>query len=109
MSDKNPFKRFLSYTTMRITLNTDYVHDHNVLELVQLRDAVMGIALVSQAKKEHFGNLVSIVFHHPDYNTLYQNPDLIPEIIDGLNGIIGRRNLAERQRKQKERQERKRK
>ena len=109
MSDKDVFKRFLSYTTMRITLNTDYVHDHNTLELVQLRDKIKAIQMIATSKQEYFGDFLSIIFQHPDYNTLYQNPDLIPRIIDRLNKIIGKRNLAERQRKQKERKEQRRK
>jgi hypothetical protein len=96
------FPRFLTYKTTRITLSSEFIHASSTDTLLMLRNAIKACGEIIKAKREYLDEIFSFEIHHPDFRTLVMNIDMVPEIIGQLNGIIGRRNLAIRQAKLKE-------
>lgn len=96
--------RFLDYSGSYIGTKIDILHDLTIEELVSLRDAITAFRRMWEDYHEHLSKYVEIVVTHPDFNTLRMNKGMMGEVINTINGAIGRRRLKalqEKRRKQK--------
>lgn len=100
--------RFLQYHYSRTKLNYDTLHEMSIEELVKLRNSISFFHKISKDWHKHLSGpeYAKLVVIHPDFKSLYMNQHMIPEVLDKINGIIGKRNMkALQERKAKENKE----
>ena len=94
--------RFLKHHYSRTKLDYDSLNEMPIEELVNLRNTIKAFGLMWKDYHEFFVGIVEITTTHPDFNTLRMNKDMIPEVLDKINGMIGKRNMkAQQERRQK--------
>ena len=98
--------RFLEYHYSRTKMNYDTLHEMPIEELVRLRNSIKAFQKMLENWREHLREYVQFNIKHPDFNTLSLNEHMIPEVLDKINGVIGRRNMkTQQERKAKENKE----
>ena len=82
-------------------MNYDELYEMTTEELVQLRNAIAAFRNVCDNWHEHLSEFIQITMTHPDFKTLWMNPSMFPEVLDSINGIIGKRNMKTLQERRK--------
>ena len=91
--------RFLDYHYSRTKMNYDALYEMPIEELVKLRDAISAFRRMLEDLHKHLFGFVDITIAHPDFKTLWTNEHMIPEVLDKINGVIGKRNMKAQQEK----------
>jgi len=86
--------RFLKHHYSRTKMDYDTLNEMPIEELVNLRNAIKAFGLMWEEYHRYFHGIVEITTTHPDFKTLQMNKHMIPEVLDKINGMIGRRNMA---------------
>lgn len=99
--------RFLKYHYSRNKLNYEELHEMSIEELVRLRNAIKAFQKMNNIWTEYLSEYVEFKTTHPDFHALRMNPQMMPEVLDSINGMIGKRNMAtiRERREQKENKE----
>ena len=85
-------------------MDYDTLNEMEIEELVKLRNSVSAFRKMCDEWHEHLREFVEITTKHPDFNTLWMNKHMIPEVLDKINGVIGRRNMKIQQKKRENRE-----
>ena len=101
MTGRQEEMRFLEYHYSRTKLNYAALYDMPIEDLVNLRNAISAFRKMLEDWHEHLSEYVELTTTHPDFNTLRMNKHMIPEVLDKINGVIGKRNLKAQQEKRK--------
>jgi len=91
--------RFMKYHYSRTKMDYDALYEMPIEELVRLRNAVSAFRKLCDDWHEHLSEYVEIIVTHPDFKTLWMNEHMFPEVLDKVNGVIGRRNMKAQQEK----------
>ena len=91
--------RFLKHHYSRTKMDYDSLNEMEIEELVNLRNAIKAFGLMWKDYHEYLHGFVEITTTHPDFNILRMNKHMVPEVLDSINGLIGRRNMAAQQKR----------
>ena len=86
-------KRFLKWHYSRTKMDYDSLHEMTIEELVSLRNSISTFNKMIKNLKENLSGIVEVTITHPDFQTLWLNQHMIPEVLDSINGMIARRNM----------------
>lgn len=93
--------RFLKYHYSRTKMDYDSLNEASIEELVKLRDSISAFRRLCDNWSEHLSSFMELKLTHPDFKTLWMNMFMFSEVLDRINGVIGRRNMAKRQKELK--------
>jgi hypothetical protein len=93
--------RFLDYHYSRTKIKYDVLYELPINELVNLRNAIKTFGDWLRVYHEYLTIIlkINIIEISPDFNTLRMNKHMIPEVLDAVNGVIGKRNMKAQQQK----------
>ncbi len=77
--------KFLKYTTIRISLDYDIIHNFTIEEIISLKNALTEIR--KMRKHKEFIDFW-IDFRNKDFQCVWQNPNIENEFIVSLNSMI---------------------
>ena len=88
--------RFLKHHYSRTKMDYDSLHEMEIEELVNLRNTITAFRDMWKIYDENLREVLKldIIEINPDFNTLRMNKHMLPEVLDKINGMIGKRNMA---------------
>lgn len=94
--------RFLEYHYSRTKINYDVLYEMPIAELVILRNSITAFKKMLEEYRKHLHGLIEITVIHSDFKQMWLNDFMIPEVLDKINGVIGRRNMKKQQDRRKQ-------
>lgn len=94
--------KFLENRGTRTIVKIGILHDLPLVELIDLRNKIIAYRDMLELFHLLLDSVVEIKTTHSDFKTLRMNKHMIPEVLDRINGSIGRRRMAEIQKQREE-------